>query len=74
MPWDKNLVEKIVPKDLIPVPVTITVNRRDLEMMASFACQHGEATCDKHDIERGGCCNACWASRWAKRMLKRLDQ
>jgi hypothetical protein len=49
--------------------MTMSVNINDLKTMASFACEHPNAPCDKHDLERGGCCNACWAARWAQQML-----
>ncbi|KKK98829.1 hypothetical protein LCGC14_2638830 [marine sediment metagenome] len=51
----------------------VAVHAHDLGVLQSFACEHkreGEADCDEADIERGGCCNSCWASRFAKRALE----
>ena len=48
------------------------VKVQDLRTIAGFACEHfaaGHPSCDEADEERGGCCNACWAARWARRVL-----
>ena len=39
-----------------------------LQTLASMNCDYamrGDRSCDDADIERGGCCNACWARRAA---------
>lgn len=58
--------------------------RLGMETMAKFSCEHVSqaaragfkepkmAHCDRTDIERGACCNACWARRWAEQMRKTL--
>lgn len=58
-------------------PVTITAPEWELDTLASMRCEHlirGEKSCDEADLERGGCCNACWTSRWAKRQLKKAGK
>lgn len=38
----------------------LSVKREDLEMLASYACEHKrfwQPICDECDTERGGCCN-----------------
>lgn len=50
-----------------------------LKHMASFGCSHvifsGRESehCDKKDIERGACCNSCWARRSAQRYLPQAE-
>ena len=49
------------------------VRLQDLQTIAGFACEHsaaGQPPCDEADEERGGCCNACWAARWARKVLE----
>lgn len=48
----------------------------DLRIMATMACEHAPngRPCDVADIERGGCCNACWARRFALKTLKKLGK
>jgi len=49
------------------------VRLQDLHTISGFSCEHeihGGASCDEADEERGGCCNSCWAARWAKRVLE----
>ena len=50
---------------------TTRLMERGLKMMKSFTCEH-KPTCDEAEEERGGCCNSCWARRWAEDMEKRL--
>lgn len=65
------------------------VLRNGIRTMKGFACEHvlkakfdGVAYpdaqhCDKKDLQRGACCNACWARRWAEKMdgiIHRLDR
>jgi len=50
----------------------VAVAARDLKIMTSFACEHerhDRPTCDEANVERGGCCNACWARRFAQKAL-----
>lgn len=54
-----------------PLPEGVMVSVGNLETIASMSCEHanqGGRSCDEADLERGGCCNFCWASRWAKRI------
>ena len=44
-----------------------------LRTMATMACQHSPP-CDKKNLDRGGCCNSCWARRFALKALKRLGK
>lgn len=32
----------------------------------------GQASCELADEQRGGCCNACWARRWAEELRRLL--
>lgn len=41
--------------------------RNGLQTLRGMTCEH-QPTCDEADEERGGCCNSCWASRWAVQM------
>ena len=47
-----------------------------LKILASFGCDHVRASgdpqqhCDKYDGQRGGCCNSCWARRFAKWIIE----
>ena len=50
----------------------VPVRLQDLRTIAGFACehvQHGDWSCDEADEMRGGCCNSCWAARWARQVL-----
>jgi len=50
----------------------VLVPHNMLQTLASMNCDHvirGERSCDDADIERGGCCNACWARRAAQQTL-----
>lgn len=54
--------------------------RYGIKMLSGFICEHVAAAkrsgatnpeaehCDKRDLERGACCNGCWARRWAESM------
>jgi len=67
----RRLIEKRKQKGKVSVWV------QDLEIIAGMTCEHvirGEKPCDEADLERGGCCNACWASRWAKQQIERSRQ
>lgn len=61
---------------------TETRLRYGIKMLSGFACEHvahakrnGSTNpdaehCDKRDMERGACCNGCWARRWAEDMAR----
>ncbi len=34
-----------------------------IQTIKSFSCQH-KPTCD--EVDRGACCNSCWARKWAE--------
>jgi hypothetical protein len=59
---------------------TVPVLKRDLRYLRSFGCEHvihsgkPDEHCDKRDGERGGCCNSCWARRWAEEELDKETQ
>lgn len=43
--------------------------------LKSFQCEHKpSASCDQAEEERGGCCNSCWARRWAEEMDQLLSK
>ena len=51
---------------------TVQVQKDDLRVLASMECEHarnGQKSCDEADLQRGGCCNSCWARRMAKQYL-----
>jgi hypothetical protein len=53
---------------------TASVWIADLEVIAAMECEHkqrGQRSCNIADIDRGGCCNSCWASRWARKAIER---
>lgn len=55
-----------------PISMQVMVEVKDLKVLARMGCEHvtaGGESCDSADLVRGGCCNACWASRWARRVL-----
>lgn len=65
-----DIAEEVCPA---PLSTIAQVAVRDLQTLAGIGCEHvarGERSCDEADMERGGCCNSCWASRWAKGVLK----
>jgi hypothetical protein len=53
----------------------VPVSKDELWMITTFECEHGQHdSCDDHSPltgppERGGCCNSCWARRFAKNYL-----
>lgn len=51
----------------------MVVRKKDLKIIASFICEHhrgsdDKGTCFDH-AEQGGCCNSCWARKWAEEQL-----
>jgi len=63
-----------IPKDrLVRDAQKVSVRVNDVRAIASMQCEHelhNGLHCDKADIDRGGCCNACWARRWAEGVLR----
>lgn len=48
------------------------VTTESLKYLSLFQCEHGhKVDCHKATPPRGGVCNSCWASGWAKDMLKK---
>jgi len=67
-----SIIAGVVCPPVLPDRVMVAVT--DLRVVANTGCEHvirGAQSCDEADEMRGGCCNSCWAARWAKSVLEK---